>query len=183
MATEKSKIVQFFEGTGTDHAGRTIYDIFDFSHDELESTHDYIQWLFPLTEGSQYNPEAPILTEEDISLFHLNFEVENNFWYAVSKMLEFYGFGIGFIATSEIIYPTDDFDQRTRVYNGWISPGNHNYLRITRILKSMMLLGKGKTAKAWFKTLQIIYNESCYKADIGEETYNYWKNAVQESEK
>lgn len=55
--------LDFYLGTGTDHRGRTLWQIVQKSDAWIEETHDYIQWLFPLSEPSQFNPHAPILTE------------------------------------------------------------------------------------------------------------------------
>lgn len=42
------QITNFLKGTGKDKQGRTLQDIWNFSDEQLESTHNYIQWLFPL---------------------------------------------------------------------------------------------------------------------------------------
>ena len=45
--------------------GRYLHDILKWPDKRLESTHDYIQWLFPLPEVSGFNPEAPTLSRPD----------------------------------------------------------------------------------------------------------------------
>jgi Opioid growth factor receptor (OGFr) conserved region len=35
--------------------------------------------------------------------------------------------------------------------SGWLSPGNHNHLRLTRILRSLRLLGELRAAQALFE--------------------------------
>ena len=60
-------IFAFIEGKGTDHLSRTIHEIWRFNDHEIETTHDYIQWLFPLDEKSKAVPQSPVLTQDEIS--------------------------------------------------------------------------------------------------------------------
>ncbi|MGI9569983.1 MAG: opioid growth factor receptor-related protein, partial [Desulfobulbia bacterium] len=57
-------IINFLILNGTDHRGRRYVDYIAFSDKELEINHDYIQWMFPLHEGSKFNPDCPVLTPE-----------------------------------------------------------------------------------------------------------------------
>ena len=40
-------LILFYLGLSPDAQGRKIEDIWQWKHDRLEYTHDYIQWLFP----------------------------------------------------------------------------------------------------------------------------------------
>jgi len=63
---------------------------------------------------------------------------------------------------------------------GWLSPSNHNHLRITRILRWLTVLGLEAEVKAFFGCLSEIYeNEQNKPAPaISDETMLYWKQAV-----
>ena len=56
----------FLEGKMPDTNGRMLEVIFNFSDQEIESRHDYIQWVFPLDEKSHSNFVAPVLEEFEI---------------------------------------------------------------------------------------------------------------------
>jgi hypothetical protein len=60
-----SQLLDFYRGTQLDSSGRMLHEIWDWTDDDLEAIHDFIQWLFPLPEPSQFNPDAPLLTPED----------------------------------------------------------------------------------------------------------------------
>lgn len=62
----------------------------------------------------------------------------------------------------------------------WLSPGNHNHLRITRILKCLNVLGLEEEAKAFFDCLSEIYDDEQSKSmpAISDETMRYWREAV-----
>ncbi len=53
---------------------------------------------------------------------------------------------------------------------------DHNYLRITRILKCLMTFGLEDEARAFYECLRRIYRED--SDQIGDETFQYWTNAV-----
>ncbi len=62
----------------------------------------------------------------------------------------------------------------------WLSPGNHNHLRITRILRCLSLLGLEAEARAFFECLSEIYEneQSQPRPAISTETILYWRGAV-----
>ena len=46
-------IIKFLEGSEKDFQGRLIKDIWDYSDQEIENIHDFIQVLFPLGSTKQ----------------------------------------------------------------------------------------------------------------------------------
>jgi len=56
-----------------------------------------------------------------------------------------------------------------------IDSGNHIYLRITRILKSLHLLGRPRYANAFLEALEVTYAED--PNGIGERTMSFWRSA------
>jgi hypothetical protein len=66
-------------------------------------------------------------------------------------MLKFYGLQCNEVGNTDIeITKSDEYQERKQ---NWINAGNHNYLRITRILTSLRLLGLENYAQAFFKCL------------------------------
>ncbi|MGK7944758.1 MAG: opioid growth factor receptor-related protein, partial [Microcystaceae cyanobacterium] len=55
MTGSNSNLINFYLGNTVDHRGRKIEDIWQWNDHQLESVHDYIQWLFPLKEKSGFN--------------------------------------------------------------------------------------------------------------------------------
>ena len=58
----------------------------------------------------------------------------------------------------------------------WLRPHNHNFLRITRILRSLSLLGCEPQAAALFAWLRHLYDLN--PTLIGSQTFGYWQKAV-----
>src|SRR5690348_13027996 len=145
-------LVAFYEGTGTDDRVRRPVDYWNFSHDELEGLHDYIQWLFPLRERSAFNPDAPVLDDATIARFRSDAVIRRNMQRSLAVMRGFY----------------ED--------PAWLRPGNHNYLRLTRILKSLSLVGLEGEAQELLARLEEIYVTRA--AVIGSRTLDFWRRAV-----
>lgn len=64
------------------------YSLFDILHNwedgDWEGVHDFIQWVFPLKEPSNFNPDAPLLTEEDIALFRADDDLKTALCWHIS---------------------------------------------------------------------------------------------------
>ncbi|XP_043859948.1 opioid growth factor receptor-like protein 1 isoform X3 [Dromiciops gliroides] len=103
-------------------------------YEKLEHNHTYIQWLFPLREQG-LNFYAKELTTYEIEEFKKTKEATRRFFLAYKMMLEFFGMKL-----------TDKTGNVARATN-WqerfqhLNESQHNYLRITRILKSLGELG------------------------------------------
>ena len=68
----KPPIVAFLEGICTDSQGRLLSDVWAFSDTEIERTHNFFQWLFPLSDPSLSVPGSPTLTYDDITVLRIS---------------------------------------------------------------------------------------------------------------
>ena len=170
-----SSVVDFYRLTGRDHRDRSLREIQDFDFYELEYTHDYIQWLFPLPEPSGANLAAPLLSPADIAAFQADSTLRAELARSFEAMLSFFGLEMAPARGKRDlrIVKADHFEDSSGV---WLSPGNHNFLRITRILRSLTLLGCEVHASAFLDCLEEIYAENTRL--IGPTTMQYWCRAV-----
>ena len=166
-------IVDFYRGTGTDHRGRTIDQLWAFDHGQLESVHDFIQWLFPTDRPSAFNPWAPVLTAETIAGLRALPDLRPSVERSLDVMLAFYGLRRQRDGSSVAIEPSDTLDERGP---RWWSAGNHNHLRLTRIIASLGLLGFAEEAIALERALQAIRTDR--RTGISAETARYWAAAA-----
>ena len=170
-----SKCVAFYRGDGRDHRERSLSDVQQFDFYELEFSHDYIQWLFPLPEPSGANASAPLLSNDDISRFQADELLRRRLVQSFELMLDF--FGLELAGTRDggpvSVRRASHFDERSRA---WLRAGNHNFLRISRILRSLTLLGCASYASAFLECLEGIYGEN--PEAIGTTTIGYWRRAV-----
>jgi hypothetical protein len=92
-------------------------------------------------------------------------------------MMGFYGLEVS-LAEPITVTRSPDFAVREA---GWLTPGNHNHLRMTRIIRCLTVLGLEAEAKAFFECLTGIYEDEQRKASpaISDETFEYWRRAVE----
>lgn len=164
-------LIAFYAGTGTDHRGRTLSGILAFSNTELESCHDYIQWLFPLRTPSPYNPEVPVLCTEVEQAFQQDEQLQRRLHQSCLRMLRFFGIVLretpqGF----ELLLPEEVGHLH------WLTVDNHNHRRITRMLASLQLLGLETHAMALWQGLQRLA-QICPQA-ISADTLLHWQRAA-----
>lgn len=173
-ALAEKQIVNFYINNGPDNKDRLLKDMLSWDFEKLEYTHDYIQWLFPLDEESQFNGTAPILNIATISILERNVTFQQNYLQSFQLMLNFYGFEL--ISTTDAAIKIIPSALLLQNKGNWITPHNHNYLRITRILKSLIIFGKESYAKAFYHALKSLPEE--YKEIIGQTSFEYWGDAV-----
>lgn len=150
--TDISAIVAYLEGDGPDGCGRNVLDVLAFRDDRLETTHDYIQWLFPLDEASEAVPDAPVLSPDDIAAIRDSGMAQCALSGATDRMLAFY-------------LTTHD----------WLMPNDHNHRRITRIIRSLRLLLDDTAADAF--RASILARVEATRAPISARSRGYWLTA------
>lgn len=164
-------LVRFYRGLAADNRGRYLDDILAFDDGALEYTHDYIQWLFPITTIG-VNPFAPPASASTIDAFNKDASLRAALCRSLDRMLAFYGLE----RSGDEIVPRPDFE----AHRQWLTPGNHNHLRLTRILKSLRLLGNEEDARALHACLTTIAArelESGHRS-ISSDTRRFWDEAI-----
>jgi hypothetical protein len=144
-------IIPYLRGDKPDMYGRWLTDVLRWSDAKWEHSHDVIQWVFPLNEPSNYNEEAPVLTDFDIEIIQGDEQIKANLIRSLNRYLLF------------LENPQ------------WITPHNHNFLRITRVLKCLKLAGLEDARKSFKEYLEVIYSR--HENIIGLTTIQFWRNA------
>ncbi|KAI0154581.1 hypothetical protein GGR57DRAFT_106318 [Xylariaceae sp. FL1272] len=131
---------------GKDARGRTFQEILTkWSDDQLEMHHDYIQWVFPLTESSAYQSGAPVLDEETLLQFRTSAHLQYQVLLMLQRLLQFYGF------SSHLQYDEKNAEKPFHLaitategspepYRSWLSARTHNHQRITRMIRCLRLV-------------------------------------------
>ena len=117
-----SELLKFYRDEAN-ASGYTWAEVIAWEDGELEAVHDFIQWLFPTDERSRFNPDAPVLDAEDLIVFREPF-FQERLRKSAERFRLFYKLGTP-----------------ATVSKPWAMPFNHNLLRITRIIRSLALLG------------------------------------------
>lgn len=158
---------EFYAGTGKDNVGRTFDDIMAMRDDAMDAAHDWVQWVFPTDEPSNFNDQAPLLTAEDIAFIKADKDCQTNLDWASRRFLRY----LGLVENDGVITPDFNFNQRRKVL--WLE-FNHNYLRITRFLYSLRLLGREERSKELLRCLIALNEEKSIAMSAN--TRSHWEN-------
>ena len=162
-----SRILEFYRLEAPDSERRMIREYWQWSDAEIEQIHDFIQWMFPLDEPSSVNPDAPLLTTEDRAAFCSDSLLQGCLRKSEERFLNFLGLQIG---PNGVVGRSPNFRQRIHLWKY----SNHNWLRITRMLKSLRLLGFENEAKEVWKCLRKLHDDGY----VSERSFGYWNDAA-----
>jgi hypothetical protein len=249
--TEAPKVpllIRFFdpEVHAPDPRGRTLDNILNRGDDWFERSHDYVQILFPLPEGSPFNFAAPVITRTVFEAFRERPELRAELRRAWVRMMKFYGFDVveegaeevkskdeatseaeaesevtsddakkveegaqlqesekmqdtedaqpiessntegAEVAKENVTQATDPITRKPiklvpasnyqKMFRNWVLRFDHNHLRITRVLRSLRVLGLQEECDAFFSMLVQVYEKF---EKINERSFIYWKRAVE----
>ena len=144
----------FLTNTESDFKDRFLTDIWNFSDEDIEHTHDFIQLLFPLNEKSEF-------------VFHDYYLKTNSAVISIKS---------NDLAKNNIIKSSKWFLSFLERNSHWKRRHDHNYLRITRIIKSLRLLVSDQEANKFYKSFMLLIDENL-KLKINLITLSFWENA------
>ncbi len=144
----------FLTNNEPDFKDRFLNDIWNFSDEDIEHTHDFIQLLFPLNEKSE-------------SVFHGYYLNTNNVVINIKS---------NETAKNNIVKSSKWFLSFLERNSHWRRRQDHNYLRITRIIKSLRLLVSDEEADIFYKLFTELLDDGL-KKKINPLTFFYWENA------
>lgn len=127
----------------------------------------------PTSEPSQFNPDAPLLSENDISAFKSDQLLQANLMTSFRRILAF--LGLELTSDGKLI---EGDNLPARIPDVWAWP-NHNWLRISRILRSLTLLGMEVQAKALYDELSTFYQNRRFP--IPANSFQFWTEAIADS--
>lgn len=170
MTSAKDSIGQFLGYGGQDHRQRSLDQALAWDDNMLETTHDYVQWWFPLSDPSAFSSDAPVASGAEFEELAGDPRVRAGQERAMHRMLRFYGLNLDATGT------VSKFDEWSRFSLNWASTPTHNDLRITRMLKSLCLLGHRTHAEAIFSALEEIIEEE--RGERGQVPLSFWRSAL-----
>tara|TARA_B100001109_G_scaffold48139_1_gene38849 strand:- start:16 stop:483 length:468 start_codon:yes stop_codon:yes gene_type:complete len=146
--------LDFLSNGGTDFKGRTLESIWSFTDQQIESTHDFVQIIFPLDKPSQSSFHGHYLDSKD----------------TINKIKD------SLIAKENILKSSKwYFSFLKRNIWLWNRKYDHNQLRITRVIECLRLLVSEDDADKFYEdVLEIIKDDN----KINQTSLNFWRNAA-----
>ncbi|MCJ1284627.1 hypothetical protein MMC26_003961 [Xylographa opegraphella] len=172
----RTSLVSFYDPViaAADAKGRTLESILAWNDWTLESCHDYIQVVFPLPEASAFSYIAPVVDKATFEAFRSRPDLQAQLRAALSRILAFYGFQLRETERGPEVTRGPNFASASK---NWVTRFGHNHLRITRIIRSLRVLGLEAEARAFFAALQAVYKAS--NGRIGQKSMMFWTRATE----
>lgn len=144
-------LIKFLRGTGVDCQGRSLHEILDWDFATWERLHDYIQWVFPSDEVSRHNLGAPVLTKKMMHTIRGDLALQAAIRNSLHKFCDFLGLELARTDAGFEIRRAAHFEERRQ--ECWLGGcggkgSNHNWLRISRALRSLRVCGLEEEADA-----------------------------------
>jgi len=147
------ELFNFYKGIEVNIDGNSIETILGSSIEEFEAAHNFVQWLLPLPEASQYNPSAPLLDNETIQAMKDDDECMVN-------LNRVYSYFKNFLES----------------HDSWVTKRNHNFQRITRAIRCLVLFNRKTLAKnIYCVAVGALVN---HPDIVDDGTLNYWEDAL-----
>ena len=166
-------LLSFLRGEGPDGAGRSLNEVLDRDDDWWEAKHDFVQWLFPNPLPSRVNPRAPLLSDAVIEVVQGDAEIQANVDRALLRFTQFLGFEltvVGYVLLES--WPTSK--------KRWFSRDTHNGMRLTRVLKFLIGIGREEQAEALVAALLKMCRDEV-GCGITPMTRSYWRSTLDTS--
>lgn len=165
-----NQLLSFYYGSHPDHKGRMLAEIVQQDDSWLEQTHDFIQWLFPLNEASRASSHAPVVDSKTVTAFQTDDLLQKHMRVCLVRMVKF----LGLRFDGRTLEKATNWNDRKQ---DWFTVHSHNSLRITRILKSMALLGLKQDAIALHAGFESLCQGET-DCRITDESRTLWRQAV-----
>ncbi|MCJ1313738.1 hypothetical protein MMC25_007418 [Agyrium rufum] len=206
MPLNQPPLVRFYDSKSQskDPKGRTLASIQAWPDSKLEQSHDYIQILFPLPEGSPFNTWAPVIDAPTCHAFRTRPDLRANLRKSLDRMLDFYGFTLyestpdtstvpllpsssspssmnpttknGATPTTRkvTVHMSPHFSEASE---SWLVRFDHNHLRMTRMIRCLRVLGLEAEAGAFYAALKQVHGE--FEGRISAKTMMFWTRAAE----
>jgi len=143
---------KFLTNKGSDFQGRTLDEIWTYSDNEIEGTHDFVQLVFPTNKPSQATFNKLFLNDQAlIDKLKNNPKVINN----IEKSAAWF---LSFLSRNE----------------AWQKGYDHNQLRITRVIESLRLLVSDEAADKFYKDILRLVKDPTI---LNPTTLKFWEEA------
>ena len=143
---------KFLKSEASDFKGRTLEEIWGYSDNKINHTHDFIQTVFPLNKPSN-------------SSFH---------GYYLDNALLIENIKGNKVISQNLIKSSQWFLSFLKRNQDWRNSYNHNQLRITRVIECLRLLVSDEEADKFCQDVLEILGDDRY---INKRTLAFWENA------
>lgn len=150
--------------------GYFFKDILSYNNFFFEHDHKYIAYLFPTEDHRRIKRNAPVVTPKDIEVFKGSKSLQTAHTRALDRFLTY----LGLTRLGRSLAPLDR-NTFTKSKHHWLRPLANDHKRISRVLRSLTLLGNAPLASALY--LEFVRIGSSY-GDIDLVAHVHWRDAL-----
>eukprot|EP00658_Telonema_sp_P-2_P038620 TRINITY_DN2766_c0_g1_i1.p1 TRINITY_DN2766_c0_g1~~TRINITY_DN2766_c0_g1_i1.p1 ORF type:complete len:207 (-),score=50.58 TRINITY_DN2766_c0_g1_i1:357-977(-) len=179
LSCTEQRLVDYYRGEGKDDTGRTIHQVWQLEHSQLESGQNFIQWLFPTDEESEFEPDAPVLSLASIQIFREDGVIQSNLLRSLEVMVSFLGL-TRVECGDEVEYGRGRTLSKKDV---WLrincGEGNPNWKRLSRVLRCLKICHMVADVTALLGQLESVYAEGLMgDGSASAEAVRDWRSAA-----
>lgn len=141
-----TSVEDFFNGIPNEN-NLTIDEIINFDNHWWDNEHNFIQWMFPLHESSMFNQSVPLIVNDHWTYYLSPHPRGDRMYQNLNRFMEFIYSDISFLYVR-----------------------NHNWLRITRVLRSIRFFGLNNESIALYNIWSRCIDDKTTKL--------YWEKAA-----
>lgn len=159
-------VIKFLAGKEIDNDGRCLAHYLDFSPEDWEAKHDVIQWAFPNHVQSKFHPSSPVV---EVGRVMKHPDIHQ----AQANMATLF---FSYLSSLSIDLGEDEEFFLTKPNPYWLESGNHNHLRITRVIIALRLFKMDIIAEKFGKF--VLQLPAKYPYAINNTTVGFWHKAL-----
>jgi len=120
-----------------------LVDVLGFDDQLWNCCHNHIQWVFPTDQASRFNQDAPLLDTDALACFRTEAEIQRNLRQSLNRFLSFMGLSLeaGSSEAGDVVQISRAANFDRRILTCWRGPTNHNWMRVSRVLQCLALVG------------------------------------------
>lgn len=165
--------VAFTNGEGMDANGRNFEHYWYFDAYEWEECHDHVQWAFPSDIPSDFNSNAPVVNMQEY-ISGLTNDGRVNLGELINHYLISIGLAPNYTSNNVRFHTIKAFER----LHFLLTPNNHNYRRLTRLLNLLFYFDSEWGDKlldklVWLAAFANAVRPGC----VSDETVLYWRIA------
>lgn len=163
-----TKVLGYLTGESSDHRGRVFGLVLAQDNEWWTDKQDFIQWVFPSTEPSEFHGFSPVLTAQELALLGQNEKARAGLLAGYARLLD--TLGLAKRGDGTIFEPPSELD----VFRpAWLRRPDQFDYRITRMLATLTGAGMHREVDQFMTFIEDTVALVSDKAV----SLNYWRHA------
>ncbi|CAM5789327.1 opioid growth factor receptor-related protein [Rhizobacter fulvus] len=153
---------------GLDSHGSTLFTMLSQSDEWMGAHTTFIQWMLPTAERSMFTQRGPLLTSDEIERLSLDHRVRAGIALSRDRVLRYLGLEL----REGLLLKRESWQDSSE----WSRVAGPDDLRVSRLLRSLVLFGLAEDARALYRGLESLVR-GARSEEAAEQVLGYWRAA------